>query len=358
MFNVICCFRKSDRYLFCCLIGEIESCIPEADQFSSCADLMRHPVLRVCIWILGLSALVGNLFVILWRTKIGEENARSKVQDYLILHLAAADLLMGVYMIMIASADMYYRDVYILHADKWQSGGLCKLAGLLATLSCELSLFILAVISVDRFWCITFGVKGYRRLQYEHSRIVTIIAWIIALILSIIPVVGLNYFGDDFYGRSSVCLALPLTSDHPPGWEYSVFLFLGVNLCSFVVICFCYLNIYCTVNRTSKRMRRNKKRAAEIKMAARMAFIVATDFSCWMPIFIMAILSMTGAVTLPGDVYAWTAVFILPLNSSLNPYLYTFSTVNVRRHIHTLIGDQSTDTAGDMSGKVFKKNAP
>ncbi|XP_072045176.1 uncharacterized protein [Amphiura filiformis] len=339
---------KADRYLFCCLIGEIESCIPEADQFSSCADLMRNRVLRVCIWILGLSALVGNIFVILWRTKIGEESARSKVQEYLILNLAVADLLMGVYMITIAGADMYYRDVYILHADNWQTGKLCKLAGLLSTLSCELSLFILAVISLDRFWCITFATKC-KRLQLEHARIITIIAWVIALVLSIIPVVGLKYFGDDFYGRSSVCLALPLTADRPPGWEYSVMLFLGVNLCSFIIICFCYLNIYCTVNRTSKRMRRNKKRAAEIKMAARMAFIVATDFSCWMPIFIMAIMSMTGIVTLPGDVYAWTAVFILPLNSSLNPYLYTFSTVNLKRHIHALIGDQFSSADGDSA---------
>ena len=39
----------------------------------------------------------------------------------------------------------------------------------------------------------------------------------------------------------------------------------------------------------------------------------------------MGLLSASGAVEIPADVYAWTAVFILPLNSSLNPYLYTFS---------------------------------
>ena len=335
--------------MFCCLIGNIDSCFPEADQFSSCADLMRHPFLRVCIWILGISALLGNIFVILWRTKLNEDS-RSKVQDYLILNLAVADLLMGVYMITIASADIFYRDVYILHADSWQSGIVCKLAGVLSTLSCELSLFILAVISMDRFWCISFAMRG-QRLQLEQARIITAVAWIVALILSLIPIVGIKYFGNDFYGRSSVCLALPLTSDRPPGWEYSVMLYLGVNFISFLIICFCYLNIYCTVSRTSKRIRRNKKRAAEIKMAARMAFIVATDFTCWMPIFIMAILSMSGTVTLPGDVYAWTAVFILPLNSSLNPFLYTFSNINIRKNIGVLIAEHSTDTARE-SGKL------
>ena len=63
----------------------------------------------------------------------------------------------------------------------------------------------------------------------------------------------------------------------------------------------------------------------QIKLAIRMALIVGTDFICWMPIIIMGLLSASGAVEIPADVYAWTAVFILPLNSSLNPYLYTFS---------------------------------
>ena len=35
---------------------------------------------------------------------------------------------------------------------------------------------------------------------------------------------------------------------------------------------------------------------------------------------------MSGTV-IPGDVYAWTAVFILPLNSALNPFLYTLSAI-------------------------------
>lgn len=33
---------------------------------------------------------------------------------------------------------------------------------------------------------------------------------------------------------------------------------------------------------------------------------------------------MTGT-TIPGEMYAWTIVFILPVNSALNPILYTIS---------------------------------
>ena len=35
---------------------------------------------------------------------------------------------------------------------------------------------------------------------------------------------------------------------------------------------------------------------------------------------------MTNHV-IPGEVYAWTAVLVLPINSALNPFLYTLSAI-------------------------------
>ncbi|XP_072015011.1 uncharacterized protein [Amphiura filiformis] len=57
-------FLYSSNHLYCCLVDPPTKCLPESDQFSSCADLMRNTALRLFIWILGLSALLGNAFVI------------------------------------------------------------------------------------------------------------------------------------------------------------------------------------------------------------------------------------------------------------------------------------------------------
>ena len=38
------------------------------------------------------------------------------------------------------------------------------------------------------------------------------------------------------------------------------------------------------------------------------------------------VLALTGSV-IPGEMYAWTAVLILPINSALNPFMYTFSAI-------------------------------
>ena len=70
----------------------------------------------------------------------------------------------------------------------------------------------------------------------------------------------------------------------------------------------------------------------ESALARRVFAIILTDFSCWVPVIILSILALTGQFhDEEGLVYVWFAVFVLPVNSSVNPVLYTFSTPKVRR---------------------------
>ena len=63
----------------------------------------------------------------------------------------------------------------------------------------------------------------------------------------------------------------------------------------------------------------------EIKITLKVTAIVATDFLCWFPIIILGILVQTRAVTLPASVYEWLVTCVLPINSAVNPYLYTIA---------------------------------
>ena len=281
------------------------------------------------MWILGLSAIFGNGFVIFWRVRPKQGSKlrkKNQVQSLLVWNLAIADGFMGIYMIIIASADMYYRGVYVAYADTWQRSYVCKFAGFLSVLSSEASVFFMTVISIDRFLSIAMPFS-HVNLTSKSSKVTVLIVWSVAVLLSIMPMLVRSYFGDEFYGRSSVCLALPLTTQRPPGWEYSIALFLGVNLLAFLIIFICYAGIYIAVKLSAKNSQRSGKNQAEqIEFALRMAFLVGTDFVCWMPIIIIGILSLTRAVEIPPIVYVWIAVFVLPINSSLNPYMFTILT--------------------------------
>lgn len=96
----------------------------------------------------------------------------------------------------------------------------------------------------------------------------------------------------------------------------------------------CYLSIYVTVKRSANQTINTRKTnaAQQIEFAMRMAFLVGTDFVCWMPIIVMGFLSLTKITTIPAIMYVWSAVFLLPINSSLNPYIFTILTREMSKH--------------------------
>ena len=329
--------RKLDRFILCCYArksvegGECESPV---DEFSSCDDLMKNNTLQICIWILGILAFLGNLLVIIWRIIDKEEN---KVHSFLLTNLAVADMLMGVYLLTIAIMDVRWQGEYFKHDEEWRSGLGCQIVGVLSMLSSEVSVLILTIITMDRFLCIVFPFK-FKRLTYKAAVYACVGVWIFGVVISTIPIAGLDYFYDDsgnfgFYSRSAVCLPLQLSEGRPAGWEYSVAFFVGLNFVSFMFILVAYITMFWTVKRVARAVRSTNLNK-ESAMAKRLVFIVMTDFCCWMPIIIINILSLTGHFDDPDKIaYVWIAVFVLPLNSSLNPILYTFSTERTKRSL-------------------------
>ena len=295
---------------------------------------MKNKAVQVCVWILGLSALVGNLFVILMRVVVKEDN---KVHSFLLTNLAISDLLMGIYLLIIAVKDVQWQGEYFKHDINWRSGTTCALTGVLSMVSSEVSVLLLTLITTDRLICIVFPFQ-MRRMNRTVAYIIVVAIWIFGTLLSAIPTFGLDYFYDykrnvGFYGKSAVCLPLQLSSDRQAGWEYAVGIFIALNFASFIYILIAYIVMFFTVKRVSKNVRSTNMNR-ESQMARRMMFIILTDFLCWMPVVIIGILSLTGKFHDPEkQAYVWIAVFVLPVNSSINPILYTFSTPLVKRKI-------------------------
>ncbi|RZF48230.1 hypothetical protein LSTR_LSTR006197 [Laodelphax striatellus] len=309
----------TDEFRFCCLARHVIHCEPPPDEFSSCEDLMSNIVLRICVWVLAIVATLGNVLVIMWRSRYKHCN---QVHSFLITNLAVGDLLMGSYLLLIALVDWHYRGVYFIHDSDWRSSQLCAFAGCISTFSSELSVFTLTVITLDRFLGIIFPFR-VRRLEMARTRQLMALGWLLAGILSALPLSRFSYF-HNFYGRSGVCLALHITPDKPNGWEYSVLVFLVLNLLSFGFIAVGYLWMF-LVARTTQKAVNKERQMNEAAMAWRMTMLVATDAACWVPIILLGIVSLAG-YTVPPQVFAWVAVFVLPLNAAINPVLYTLST--------------------------------
>ncbi|XP_072015594.1 uncharacterized protein [Amphiura filiformis] len=351
-----CCFAKQTK------------CIPRNPQpaFMTCKRLMPYSVLRFLMWVLGFAALFGNMFVIIWRCCRRKDSKVQPVQRAIIVNLAAADLLMGIYLLIIISADTHFGIYFPLFSEEWRTGSVCKLAGILSITSSEASVFFVTLISIDRFLGVVFPFKQYRISQRRVAVLITLM-WATALILATVPTL-LAGRSPKFYDISQTCIGLPLvrqmiytqenvtyTQDWvalASGWHgdvedtfqvsqvtgstswmyFSIAMFLGLNLICCIIIFLCYLAIFLTVKSTTVHVGRYKERQSEeMTMAIKMAVIVLTDFFCWVPVIIMGILVQAHVITLSPNVYAWTVVFILPINAAVNPFLYTLVTAVVDR---------------------------
>ncbi|CAB4001013.1 G- coupled receptor GRL101-like, partial [Paramuricea clavata] len=331
---------KVDHFTLCCYAKQSNpsvTCISKVDNgFSSCDELLKNTVLKYSIWILGIMAFAGNLIVIIWRSIAKDAN---RINSFLLTNLAVADFLMGVYMLIIAYKDTLWDGVYFKHDVAWRASDLCIFAGVISTVSSEVSVLTLTVITLDRLICIVFVFRFQRWTMKKVSAIMCVV-WILGFGISLAPLFYDDYFHDyennvHFFGRSAVCLPLQLSSDRPSGWQYSVFVFLVLNAVSFLFILLAYVVMYHTIVKSARAVRSTRMNQ-DSTLAKRMMFIILTDFACWFPVIIISILALTGNLYDPTkQVYAWIAVFVLPINSSINPLLYTFSTPYVRGKIPT-----------------------
>ena len=96
-----------------------------------CGSMMQNNLLRVFMWALGLSATIGNLLVLFLRITTKTKNDVQVVQAIFVGNLAFSDLLMGIYMFLLAAVDAYYGDKFYKVSDLWRVSSLCKVASFL-----------------------------------------------------------------------------------------------------------------------------------------------------------------------------------------------------------------------------------
>lgn len=308
------------EFSLCSCALHVRQCEPRWDGISSVNHLLDSVVLRVSVWVVALVACFGNLLVLVGRMLFREQN---EVHSFYIKNLALADLLMGVYLIVIAAYDVQFRGEYIRHDYEWRHSWSCSVSGLLSTVSSEASVFTLTVITVDRFVSIMYPLSLKRR-TLKFAFICMAVVWLTTIVMAGVPMLWPDYYGEDFYGSNGVCLPLHIHDPDSRGWEYSAFLFCAVNSVAFSFIAYAYLTMFFTITH-SKMGLRSTQQLQDHAIAKRFAFIVGTDFLCWMPIVVIKIIAIAGT-KIDETLYAWVAVFLLPVNSALNPVLYTLTT--------------------------------
>ncbi|XP_012689720.2 relaxin receptor 1 [Clupea harengus] len=310
------------KFQYCGYAPHVRSCKPNTDGISSLEDMLANIVLRVFVWVVSATTCFGNIFVICMRSYIRSEN---KLHAMCIISLCCADGLMGVYLFMIGAYDLKFRGEYNRHAQAWMDSAACQVVGSLAMLSTEVSVLLLTYLTLEKYISIVYP---FRYLTPGRRRTVTILVaiWVLGFIIAFLPLVCKGAFRN-FYGTNGVCFPLHSEQRETEGAQiYSIVIFLGLNLAAFLIIVLSYGSMFYNIQRTGTQTTKYSNHIKkELTIAKRFFSIVITDSLCWIPIFILKILSLMQ-VEIPGSISSWVVIFILPINSALNPILYTLTT--------------------------------
>ncbi|KAK1343089.1 hypothetical protein QTO34_015862 [Cnephaeus nilssonii] len=295
------------KFQYCGYAPHARSCKPNTDGISSLENLLASIIQRVFVWVVSTVTFLGNIFVICMRPYIRSENK--------------------------PHAMSIFRGEYNKHAQMWIESFHCQLVGSLAILSTEVSVLLLTFLTVEKYICIVYP---FQFLRPRKCRTITmlILIWIIGVIVAFVPLSNKEFF-KNYYGNNGVCFPLHSEDSESIGAKiYSVTIFLGVNLVAFIIVVFSYGSMFYSVHQsavTTTEIRNQVKK--EMTLAKRFFFIVFTDALCWIPIFVLKFLSLLQ-VEIPGTITSWVVIFILPINSALNPILYTLTTRPFKEMIH------------------------
>ncbi|XP_015419776.1 PREDICTED: relaxin receptor 1 isoform X2 [Myotis davidii] len=318
------------KFQYCGYAPHVRSCKPNTDGISSLENLLASIIQRVFVWVVSIVTFLGNIFVICMRPYIRSEN---KPHAMSIVSLCCADCLMGIYLFVIGAFDLKFRGEYNKHAQLWIESFHCQLVGSLAILSTEVSVLLLTFLTVEKYICIVYP---FQFLRPRKCRTITmlILIWIIGVIVAFVPLSNKEFF-KNYYGSNGVCFPLHSEDTESIGARiYSVTIFLGINLVAFIIVVFSYGSMFYSVHQSAisaTEIRNQVKK--EMTLAKRFFFIVFTDALCWIPIFVLKFLSLLQ-VEIPGTITSWVVIFILPINSALNPILYTLTTRPFKETIH------------------------
>ncbi|XP_074596656.1 uncharacterized protein LOC141851766 [Brevipalpus obovatus] len=310
------------KFRYCTYVPHVRICRPVSDGFSSLQHLLLYPILRIFIWIVAGITCIGNSVVIAWRSMAKKEH---QTLSLLVKNLALADLIMGIYLVIIGSYDISFRDEYNNHALKWMNSWQCNLCGFLATFSSELSIFIVLLITIERYRSITLTCR-FVSLRYTPTLISFI--WLTAFSVALFPIIYWSHPDDPmYYSSNGMCFPLHVEDIYMSGWQFSAFIFLGLNFPVVILIITFYARLFWIIKRDRELTRPallGHVEHEDVILAFRIFCIVATDCMSWLPIVFLKLIAFTSFPVSP-KIYAWFVVFILPINSALNPLIYTIA---------------------------------
>ena len=323
---------QTSDYKLCCKAFLPETfnkkyCFAPEDNSLSCENLFKSKLHRAFVWLIAALCVIGNAGGFTFRCMHQrKQRSRSSLSVYM-NSLNLSNSLLGIYLATVGGADSLYSGQYLWHENNWKASTMCTTAGFMFLLSNEVSAFIVSIISADHFIALHFPSVSFCS-KGRSAMMASGLAWIGGFLLAAVPL--LPFFSHwPFYGRTGICAPLP-ASHALQSADYLFCVIASVNLALFTLILVAQVCIYWSFQSACTQILTSSNSSPHLLAARRFFSVALSDCLCWFLIGGLGLTAFSGT-PVPGQVNVAMTIFVLPLNSALNPFIYAFNTLLEKR---------------------------
>ena len=131
----------------------------------------------------------------------------------------------------------------------------------------------------------------------------------------------------EFYGNDGVCLFKFFVTNEDPQWVFTLAI-LTISIVCFSIVAAAYIYINFSATRSSSSLTKEPGPTADAvnkrnrKLQRKVATIILTDFICWVPFVLVCFLHYFEVLN-ATPLYGFFSIIMLPINSVINPFLYS-----------------------------------
>ena len=308
-----------DQHL-CCYVPQYGSCLAPTQAWLSCDQLLLNTFIRSMCWFFGAASTILNAFSIYLQTNSYLSGKNSIT--LLIVNLHFSDLCMGIYLLVISVIDYLSFGSYYLYHFMWSRGILCKVLSIIHIYSIQNSATLVLLLALLRFFVVVVSLmqKTIIRRKTMLLSIFMITAYNIAICVTHASVKSAVLS----HARSGLCVLVNIGSEDNGTWRYFTTFYVTSSMIFLLIAGIAYVLIFRAVYKTQCRSGRKKKRLPWFSL------IVLVNTICYLPLLCVTMLDNFGA-RVHENVSSWIVVLSIPLNSMVNPFIYTFSMVSKKR---------------------------
>nr|CAB3265837.1 relaxin receptor 1-like [Phallusia mammillata] len=115
------------------------------------------------------------------------QSASLRANHMLVLNLAVADLLMGVYLLMLGAIGTMYSGNYCVNDLLWRSSDTCSAMGILVVLSSEASVLTMVLLTSFRIYAVWNPFNAGTKPSGKVVIFALLLVWFVACLLAFLP---------------------------------------------------------------------------------------------------------------------------------------------------------------------------